>query len=170
MKKGLLLIVIAFLMGGCSAVINSQNSLPAVYEDAQGTQKEQKRDIVIAIFKLQNYTDTPRAGKRAANIVQGVFMSEGYIIKNHIDNRDKTLQEMQQEAKKDGAEYFLTGGVSEWRYKTGIDGEPAVSLKLVLYRSADLKIIWSATGSQSDWGISSIGTVAQELVQKMIEG
>jgi curli biogenesis system outer membrane secretion channel CsgG len=98
-----------------------------------------------------------------------VLLSEDYIVKNHIDNRDKTIEEMQQEAQKDGAEYFLTGGVSEWRYKTGIDGEPAVSLRLVLYRTSDLKIIWSATGSDSDWGISSVGTVAQKLIQEMME-
>jgi len=160
MKKSLLIVMMAFFMAGCSAVINSQNSLPKIHS---------QKDMVVAVFKLRNYTDTPRAGRRAANIVQGVLLSEDYIVKNHIDNRDKTIEEMQQEAQKDGAKYFLTGGVSEWRYKTGIDGEPAVSLRLVLYKTDDLKIIWSATGSDSDWGISSVGTVAQKLIQEMME-
>ena len=169
MKKSILLVMVALLAVGCSAVINSQNNLPAVYQENKETREEIKKDIVIAIFKLHNYTDTPRAGKRAANIVEGILLSEEYVVKNHIDKIDRTLQEMQSEAQREGAEYFLTGGVSEWRYKTGIDGEPAVSLKLVLYKTADLKIVWSATGSESDWGISSVGTVAQKLIQKMIE-
>ena len=169
MKIILILVSIMIGMGGCSAVINSHSSLPAVNQKSSASNTAQKNNIVIAVFKLHNYTDTPRAGKRAANIAQGIFISEDYIVKNHIDNSDKTLQEMQQEAQNDGAEYFLTGGVSEWRYKTGIDGEPAVSLKLVLYRTSDLKIVWSATGSDSDWGISSVGTVAQKLLLKMIK-
>jgi uncharacterized protein YceK len=169
MKISLILVSMMIMMGGCSAVINSHNSLPVVHKDSSTSKGVQNSDSVIAVFKLHNYTDTPRAGKRAANIAQGILLSEDYIVKNHIDNNDKTLQEMQEEAQKDGAIYFLTGGVSEWRYKTGIDGEPAVSIKLVLYRTEDLKVIWSATGSDSDWGISSVGTVAQKLLQKMIE-
>jgi len=161
MIKNILFGVVIVLFTACSATINSHNVLPKIEKTQQKSQ--------ISVFKLENYTDTPRAGKRAANIAQGLLAAKGYHVVNHLDKGAKTLQEVQTIAKADGSKYFLSGGVSEWRYKTGIDGEPAVSLRLALYKSDDRTLVWSATGSDSAWGISSVGTLAQTLIEKMLQ-
>lgn len=62
----------------------------------------------------------------------------------------------------------MYGGVSEWRYKTGIDGEPAVSIQLGFYKTKNAKLKWNAAGSDSDWGNASIGTTAQDLLEEML--
>ncbi len=159
MKKLLLLITIAFLFTACSttALINTQNQLPSTDNTTN-----------ISLFELNNYTDTPRAGMRATNLVEGILLARGYKLNTHLNQKVDSLEDAQNSAQEERSKYFLIGGISEWRYKTGIDGEPAVSLQLSLYRTQDAKLIWSATGSDSDWGNGSIGSTAQKLIEQMM--
>jgi len=158
MKTFLTIITAVILLTACSttALVNTKNNLPDSNQTAQ-----------ISLFELNNYTDTPRAGMRATNIIEGVLLAEGYQLKTHLNQKIDSLEDAQDSAQKDHSEYFLIGGISEWRYKTGIDGEPAVSLQLSLYNTQSTKLIWSATGSDSDWGNGSIGSTAQNLIEQM---
>jgi len=168
MKNVILLVLGALIVTGCSStsLIITKQGLPQVYVDVNKTDQI-KQDIQLSLFKLNNYTDTPRAGQRATNIVEGVLLAKGYNINTHISNDNYTLDEIKLKAQQDNSKYFLIGGISEWRYKTGIDGEPAVSIQLSLYKTRNSKLVWSATGADSDWGTGSIGTTAQELIEKM---
>ena len=158
MKKILTIITSALLFSACSttALINTQNQLP-----------DTNQTVSISLFELNNYTDTPRAGMRATNLVEGLLLARGYKLKTHLNQKIDSLEDAQDSAQEDHSEYFLIGGISEWRYKTGIDGEPAVSLQLSLYHTKDAKLVWSATGSDSDWGNGSIGSTAQNLIEQM---
>ncbi|SFV58406.1 Extracellular Matrix protein PelC [hydrothermal vent metagenome] len=149
-------------------MVSTPKGLPKVYEDVNDTYQK-KNDIAVSVFRLQNFTDTPRAGMRAANIVEGILKSKGYRVISHVNEKKYTLKKAYKKAKDDDAKYFIYGGVSEWRYKTGIDGEPAVSLQISLYKTKNKKLVWSATGSDSDWGNGSIGTTAQSLMLEMME-
>ena len=169
MLKYMLLAVVTLVIMGCSSnIVSTQKGLPKVYKDVNASYQK-KRDSPVAIFRLQNFTDTPRAGMRAANIIEGVFNSMGYRVISHVNEKKYTLEKAFKRAKHDDAKYLLYGGVSEWRYKTGIDGEPAVSLQLSLYKTKNKKLVWSATGSDSDWGNGSLGTTAQSLILDMME-
>ena len=160
---------LAVLFAGCSstALITSEKSLPKVYVDVNGTHEE-KQDVTVTLFKLNNYTDTPRAGMRASNILEGILLSKGYNVTSHISGKLPTIKKARKVAKEDGSKYFIYGGVSEWRYKTGIDGEPAVSMQVSLYKTKNANLVWTATGSDSDWGNASVGTTAQDLLLDMM--
>ncbi|MDK9692621.1 MAG: hypothetical protein OEL19_00070 [Sulfurimonas sp.] len=162
-------IVLVMYISGCSTatIVTTKKSLPKLYEDVNSTHEE-KRDVIITLFGLNNYTDTPRAGMRASNIIEGILVAKGYTIINNADDKVPSLDKARKIAKENGSKYFLYGGVTEWRYKTGIDGEPAVSLQCSLYKSKSGEVYWSATGSDSDWGNASIGTTAQELLSEMM--
>ena len=162
-------LALIFLMVGCStsSLIRTEKSMPIVYEDINDTY-EQKNDVSISLFRLNNYTDTPRAGMRASNIVEGILLAKGYRVNSHLKDKLPSMKKARKIAKDDGSKYFMYGGVSEWRYKTGIDGEPAVSIQLSLYKTKKSKLVWSATGSDSDWGNASIGTTAQDLLDEMM--
>lgn len=126
----------------------------------------------IALYPFYNYTDTPRAGLRAVNLVEGVLLSKGYTVSLRSNNAssDMGLGDQISNARNHDFDFILVGGVSEWRYKTGIDGEPAISLQMKLIDVKTKKVIWSATGSYNSWGNASIGTVAQELIESMVTG
>lgn len=163
-----ILVLAIFSACSTSSLIATNKALPPVYVENNETH-EVKRDIKISLYRLNNYTDTPRAGMRAANIVEGILLAKEYKVANHFSKKTPSLKKAKKIAKEDGSKYFMYGGVSEWRYKTGIDGEPAVSLQLSLYKTKNGKLVWSATGADSDWGNSSIGTTAQELLIDMME-
>jgi hypothetical protein len=167
---GILLSLVIVYFTGCSTstLIATQKSLPKVYKDVNATHEE-KQEVSITLFRLNNYTDTPRAGMRASNLIEGILLAKGYKIINHIDDKVPSLQKARKIAKEDDSKYFMYGGVSEWRYKTGIDGEPAVSIQASLYKTKNSNLVWSATGSDSDWGNASIGTTAQDLLTQMME-
>ena len=150
---------IALYLGACSTL---ELSVGSALPDANQTQS-------ITVFALDNYTDTPQAGMRASNLIEGVLLSKGYHVVKSIDLGHKSLSEQLQIAQDNGSEYLLNGGVSEWRYKTGIDGEPAISLQCKLVDVRSKKVVWSATASSNDWGNSSIGTTAQTMIESMLE-
>lgn len=160
--------ILFFTACSTATIVITEKSLPKVYKDVNATH-EMKRDVSVTLFRLNNYTDTPRAGMRASNIIEGILLSKGYKIINHIDDKTPSLQKARKIAKDDESKYFMYGGVSEWRYKTGIDGEPAVSLQTSLYKTKNGNLVWSATGSDSDWGNASIGTTAQDLLNEMMQ-
>jgi hypothetical protein len=69
-----------------------------------------------------------------------------------------------------GDRFAMIGGVSEWRYKTGIDGEPAVSLQVSLVDCRQGgRVVWSATASSNDTWRASVGTTAQAIIERMFE-
>jgi hypothetical protein len=155
------LLLIVFIISGCSRDNISSNRSIAIVD------KSKK----ISIYAMDNYTDTPRAGMRAANIAEGVLLSKGYQVDSIVnsDNHKSTLEEKLSNAQKRGSRYIFIGGISEWRYKTGIDGEPAISLHFKIIDVASREVKWSAVASDSSWGNDSIGTVAQELITDMIK-
>jgi hypothetical protein len=60
--------------------------------------------------------------------------------------------------------YVLTGEVEEWRYKVGVDGEPAVGLTFELVDVDTGKTVWSGTGSRTGWSRSGLASVANKLI------
>jgi len=148
------LVLLGILISGCSGKIltTTQKSLPL---------SDKNKSVHITLFTLNNYTDTPRAGMRAANIVEGVLSAKGYRVSYVKEPKNGAL-----ESKSD---YYMTGAVSEWRYKTGIDGEPAVALRLALYNTKTGELVWSSVGANNDWGNGSIGTTAQSLIEDMFQ-
>jgi len=151
--------ILALFLGACSTIeVTTGSSLP----DTNSTKS-------ITVFSLDNYTDTPQAGKRVSNLIEGILHAKGYTVIQSIDLGEKTLKEQVQIAKNNGSDYFLNGGVTEWRYKTGIDGEPAVSIQCKMIKVSSSEVAWSATASSNDWGNSSLGTTAQQMLENVFE-
>ncbi len=151
--------VIALFLGACSTLeLSVGSALPDV---------NQTRSITV--FALDNYTDTPQAGMRASNLIEGVLLAQGYTVVNAVSIQKTMFKEKLEFARQQGSEYFITGGVSEWRYKTGIDGEPAVSIHLKMIEVSSSHVVWNATASSNDWGNASIGTTAQSMIEAMFE-
>lgn len=132
----------------------------------------------VAVLPIANYTETPDAGDAAqamaANALRHLGLAtvetvpanasdDQFDATSHPD-RDKALAW----ARAHHARYSLSGAVEEWRYKVGVDGEPAVGMTFELRDVASGKIVWSSTGSRSGWSRSSLGGVAQSLIGKLL--
>jgi len=164
MLKKIILVFIIIFSSGCSSIVNKNEvTVP----------KNQK----YAISSFWNYTETPMAGLRASSIVEGVISQKDITIYSLIGGTDEMenikskelfIKQKEAEAKKMGASYLITGDVQEWRYKTGIDGEPVVSYTLKIIDLNSNQTIFSGVGAKSGWGHKSIGVVAQEIAKDIL--
>ena len=153
-------LIAAGVLGGCSVI--DRSSAPAFSKDDTWT-----------VLPLANTTETPQAGQRAAVIAQSLMASYGYanLTRYPASGDDETLfdparPDQQQSAltwaKQQNAHYALTGAVNEWRYKGGVDGEPAVGLTFDVVDLQSGKIVWSTSGARTGWSRAAVSGVAQQ--------
>jgi TolB-like protein len=135
------------------------------------------KNRVYAISSFWNYTETPMAGMRASSIVEGVISKKNINTISLIGGSDEIenssskelfIQNKKSKASAMGASYLIIGSVQEWRYKTGIDGEPVVSYTIKVIDLNSNETVFSGVGAKSGWGHKSIGVIAQEIAQKLI--
>ena len=138
------------------------------------------RDAKWALLPIANHTDVPQAGLRAEAIADGVLRSRGVASLLRYPaalNPEALLEPAERNAQMDaqkwareaGARYAFTGAVDEWRYKVGIDGEPAVGLALQVIDLGSGAVVWSGVGARSGWSRESLAAVAQKLIRELLD-
>lgn len=164
------LFVCAFFMLCLNACSSVQHGMSAPLE----------RNAKWAMLPIANYTDVPQAGLRAEAIVEIVL--HGFALSDlqhypQVLNSDslfepaerKAVLEAMNWAKQRGVRYVVTGSVDEWRYKVGIDGEPAVGITLqVIDLENNNTVVWSASGAKSGWSRDALSSVARELIGELL--
>ncbi len=141
---------------------------------------ELDRSARWAMLPLANHTETPQAGSRAAAIVEGVLRARGIaeLVRAPGELGAESLLEPQDAqavdkalawARSHGIRYAVTGSVSEWRYKVGVDGEPAVGLTLQVVDVPAGKVVWTATGARSGFSREALSAVAHKLVRDLTQ-
>jgi hypothetical protein len=148
-----------FLIAGCARVVNQTPTLPIKGEP-------------YAVLPFENYTETPYAGYRVASILEGVLASKGYNLIPRVwsikerELAEEEIEKLKESAVKNGARYIVHGSVNEFRYKTGLDGEPAVSITIFVYDAKENKVVKNVAVSGSGWVHESLGTLTQKLLNR----
>lgn len=161
------LLTVCVCLGGCTTT--STVSISAVLDS----------DAKWAVLPLENHTDTPQAalsaealtehGLRALGVTRIVLYPAALSRDSLFEpNERRTVDEARKWAREQGAQYGVTGSVQEWRYKVGIDGEPAAALTLQLVDLSNGEVLWSASGAKSGWSRDSLAAVAQKLVGELL--
>jgi TolB-like protein len=133
----------------------------------------------IAITSVANYTETPDAGRSAEIIAANVLRTNGLAdvrlapsdpaSNSMFDTAARGNPEKRLEwARSQQVRYVLTGAVEEWRYKVGVDGEPAVGLTFELVDVQSGRTVWSSTGSSTGWSRSGLANVANKLIGNVL--
>jgi len=133
----------------------------------------------IAVASIANFTETPDAGLSAGSIAVNVLRNNGIadVRVAPDDTRRNVMFDTAAHASADSAlswaraqqaRYVLSGAVEEWRYKTGVDGEPVVGVTFELTDVSSGKVVWSGTGSRSGWSRSGLANVANTLIGKVL--
>lgn len=127
----------------------------------------------ITVLTFINNSETPSSGLKVKNIVENELFSKGYnVVFLNSDSDTDTISEKDiykkiDEMRKD-VRYFVFGYVNEWRYKSGIDFEPAVSLTINIYDTKNDSIIWSGRISKNGSSYSSTSNIASKAVKKIL--
>jgi TolB-like protein len=130
------------------------------------------------LLPIVNFTQTPQAGLRAEAIVESLVRSRGvwdlqrYPSKLNSESlfepaERNAVEKAMQWAQKLEVDYAITGTVDEWRYKVGVDGEPAVGFSLQLIEVRTGRVVWSAVGSKTGWSREALSAVAQKLLRQL---
>lgn len=133
----------------------------------------------IALLPISNFTDVPQAGLRAESIMEASLRSKGFRnlqlyppALNPETLFEPSERKAQIEAEKWAAaqkiRYVLSGSVTEWRYKVGVDGEPVVGLVLQMKDLSTGQIVWSSSGARSGWSREALSAVAQKLIVELL--
>ena len=169
LSKTLMLgLVLAFLSGCASTIQSTVNQEPL------------DRQARWAILPIANNTDTPQAGLSAEAMAEHQLRSRGVTNLQRYPSalsRDslfepterKVTEEAIKWAKDQGMRFALLGSVEEWRYKVGIDGEPAVGVTLQVLDLSTDRVVWSASGAKSGWSRQAMAAVAQSLLTGLFE-
>lgn len=167
------LVLVCAGLSGCAAL---QSTLPV-----QG-----EKDAVVlaakdsvALLPISNFTDVPQAGLRAESIVEASLRAKGLRAlqvyppalnpETLFEPSERKAQlEAEKWAQSQKIRYVILGSVTEWRYKVGVDGEPAVGLTLQLKDVSSGKVVWSASGGKSGWSREALSAVAQKLTRDLL--
>ena len=162
------------LIGGIALVLSACSTLD------RGNAPELERQATWVVLPFANHTETPLAGNRAEAIAQALLHAQGVgkVLRYETGPQQEALfdagdSKRQQEAldwaRERQARYALTGAVDEWRYKVGVDGEPAAGVTLQIIDVASGDILWSGTGGKSGWSREALSAVAQKLIRDLLQ-
>lgn len=167
MKLSLIVLCTAVLaLTGCSTHMRSTQDVSF---------ERQARWLVLP---LTNRTTTPQAGLRAQAIVEAVLAQHGArpVVAFEQENGEGVLfeagseesrQAMRAWVAEQNGRYVVSGVVHEWRYKTGVDGEPAVGVMIEIRDPAG-ELLFSGTGSRAGWARQSLGETGQRVIDDLI--
>jgi TolB-like protein len=131
------------------------------------------------VLPFANHTETPMAGSRAESVAEALLHARGVgRIKRYTGNAQaealfdaadtKRQEQALAWAREQGVRYALSGTVDEWRYKVGVDGEPAAGLTLQIIDVQSGDILWTGAGGKSGWSREALSAVAQKLIRELL--
>lgn len=132
----------------------------------------------VAVLVLANNTSTPYAGQRVQQQLAALLSAHG-AGKVQIQASDASGQlpvgdDAQDPAKalawarSSHASYALAGSVNEWRYKIGLDGQPAVGFTLRLIDLGTGQTVWSGTASASGDSREGLAALSQHVLDQLV--
>lgn len=139
-----------------------------------------KKDESWLILPFHNYSQAPMAGKRAEAHFDTLIRKHGVADIEHYPSDNTTsqlldlnigveIEEALRWANSLNVRYLVMGTVTEWGYKTGLDGEPAVGITLNIYDVKKERMAWTGSASKTGWGFSSLSGTGQEVMKRLVE-
>lgn len=132
-----------------------------------------------ALLPAVNNTETAQAGGRLDALIASLLQARGIKdLQRHPGSGNESLLAPADRAAQDAAlawarsqnaKYAVYGSVQEWRYKTGLDGEPAAGLTLTVVDVASGKVLWTGSGARTGWSREAVAAVAQKLLGSLID-
>lgn len=162
--RSTLALATALALGGCAS--HTGNPSPLLPRAAQW-----------GLLPLSNYSQAPQAGERNEQILLSVLIKDGlhplvYSAPGDIDPVLLSDNERQagalQWARRQKLDYLITGSVEEWRYKSGLDGEPAVGISLRVLEAATGRVLWSTSAARAGWSRESLAGASHKVLDQLV--
>ncbi|HVJ91667.1 MAG TPA: hypothetical protein VM580_17820 [Labilithrix sp.] len=132
------------------------------------------------LLPMENHSEAPQAGERVEAILEtllrksGVSQLDRYPSPKEGDAQLFTSDRQRYDvafawAGEGKYDYAVTGSVEEWRYKSGLDGEPAIGVSMRVLELPSGKVVWAATGTQTGGSTENASGTALKLLDKLLQ-
>ncbi len=161
-----LLLACALLLGaGCATVVHHGGSPTSLIPVER-----------LLLPPFVNATDDDHAGRALTEITGSalveagipLYQTEETLIKSAADKAQGADGRYAELARGAGASHRLIGTVHEYRYKTDLDGDPAVGLTLRLVEVASGRTVWQGTGGNVGYAFASVTSAANKAVVTLV--
>ncbi len=134
----------------------------------------------IVLLPTINNTETPLAGERMDELASSLLPVLGLpaVLRppaedsSHMPEgspHDRWHQEQALAwAQQQHARYALAISLLEWRYKVGLDGEPAVGMSVTLLDPSTGQVLWSGSVARSGWGRQAVSALALDELHSLL--
>jgi len=136
------------------------------------------KNVRWALLPMVNLSETPRAGERAQRLVETALRTRGLspLLAPAPQRQEKLplfddrvrLDQALAWARRKRIRYGVSGSVEEWRYKSGLDGEPAVGLSLRVIEIPSGRVVWAASGARTGWGYANLSGTAAKVIDDLL--
>ncbi len=131
------------------------------------------------MLPISNFSDTPQAGERIEAMLETMLRKGGVVsldryppIKDdetHLMVGDRQrYEESLSWAHQQRFDYGVAGSVEEWRYKSGLEGEPAVGLSVRIVDLRTDRVLWSGSGSRTGGGGENASGTALRVLDALL--
>ncbi len=168
-------LVCAALLGGCGTFVSGSRtgSTPM----AQAIHSGDK----VALLPVANFTDVPQAGLRAEALLEPALRKIGLRQlmmyppslnpETLFESSERKAQlEAEKWARTQGVRYVVSAAVNEWRYKVGVDGEPAVGLMVQVKDLVSDQVVYSSAGGRTGGSREALSAVGLQLTADLVAG
>jgi hypothetical protein len=135
----------------------------------------------VALLPVANFTDVPQAGLRVEALLEPALRQTGLRQlqlyppalnpESLFDPGERKAQvEAEKWARGQGVRYVVSAAVNEWRYKVGVDGEPAVGLMVQVKDLSTDQVVYSAAGGRTGGSREALAAVGQQLAAQLVAG
>jgi hypothetical protein len=145
-----------------------------VYHGASGAGTVRVTRVLLPPFV--NATDDDHAGRALTEMTGSalveaglpLFQTEESLLKSAADTAQGADGRYAELARTAGASHLVIGTVHEYRYKTDLDGDPAVGLTLRLVDAATGQTLWQGTGGNVGYAFASVTSASQKAVRSLV--
>ena len=131
----------------------------------------------VFLAPVHNATPDETAGRAVTELAATTLLAHGVPLAQTEDglNRARALAEegkagqLLELARSLGCSHVLFGTVTEYRYKSDLDGSPIVSVTMRLADTADGSTVWQGTSTKMTQYFGSLSRTAQEAVENLVQ-
>ena len=149
------------LLAGCATMETRSGSIP---KGGYGP---------VFLDVLANATPEQGAGQAVSSIVGSVLTESGWKLVGQQKESSDALGEAppadaMEGAKKAHARWLISGVVHEYRYKTDLDGHPAVGVTLRAIDTKTGQVAWQGSVARTGFGYASLSAATQSGVLALV--
>lgn len=131
------------------------------------------------MLPFANYAETPQAGERVEALMDTLLRKDGISSLDRYpplkeDDAHLILSDRQRYeeslawARGEHFDYAVAGSVEEWRYKSGVDGEPVVGVTIEVIELPTNRVLWSGSGTRTGSGVGNVSGTALGLLGSLL--